>query len=171
MMQRPLFRSLLQSSRAYHVALGNMETGSLPIYFYAKDEPITALASLPAQVHEDFTGKRKSSMVVYTGEGRAVLVGMGKVEDIDETCIRECVVAGLQAAKGLKTITTAVLHVPTTPLCVERVAELMAQSSMLSDYKFDKYLSKKKKDAKGLETVLVQAPVTCEQVRGAPCFE
>ena len=134
--------------------LENVPDDAVPVYFVAKEDespPLTFSASTAAL--SDFSRKLGELKMVYGDQDRALLVGLGKKEKMDEHALRKATFAAMTAVQHAKN-TTALLHVPAIEsLSTHRTLELMSQVSMLSNYKFDKYLTKKDNQPPQLENV------------------
>ncbi|OQS04780.1 cytosol aminopeptidase [Thraustotheca clavata] len=113
---------------------------------------------VPKHALEDFQGDVKESLLLYPSTNdspRTLLVGLG--EKIDEISLRECTHEAIAflSSKGLE---KAYLKVPSIPsISGQRVTELIAQTSLLSNYRFDRHLSTKESDKLPLTEIFVQA--------------
>lgn len=103
----------------------------------------------------DFRAKPQEKMYLYPSDDgtdvadqRVLLVGLGAEDKVTEKVLRDATHGALSALRA-KRAKSAVLHVPSLPgskLAPARVAELLSQASMLSNYQFDQYRTPKKDD-------------------------
>ncbi|KDO27530.1 hypothetical protein SPRG_06797 [Saprolegnia parasitica CBS 223.65] len=95
---------------------------------------------LPEQALDDFAGDAKETMLLYPGEGpRTLLVGLG--DKIDEVSLRDATHEAI-AQLSAKGVQQAYLKAPSVASIPDRrVAELMTQTSLLSNYRFDRHAS------------------------------
>ncbi|OQR93471.1 cytosol aminopeptidase [Achlya hypogyna] len=114
--------------------------------------PFTA----PAVALEDFKGEAKETMLLYPADApRTLLVGLG--DKVDEVSLRDATHAAIAhlASKGVQ---QAVLQAPSVPSIPDgRIAELLSQTSLLSNYRFDRHVSSKETDVAPLTDIFVQA--------------
>ena len=95
-----------------------------------------AAANLPAAVQADL--KRKHSVTIFNGEQRTVYVGVGAADNADATAYRKAAVraiAKLSAARCDK----IQIH---APAACNATAAAVAHSSLLANYRFDRYLTR-----------------------------
>ncbi|ETV92497.1 hypothetical protein, variant [Aphanomyces invadans] len=92
------------------------------------------------EVLNDFNGHAKETLLLYPKDGqRTLLVGLG--DKIDEVSLRDATHEALVNLKG-RGVRHAFLRAPHIDNMTEqRVAELMAQASVLSNYEFNRHLS------------------------------
>jgi leucyl aminopeptidase len=101
----------------------------------------TALSS------KDFSGKEQESLLVYTESKkspRLFIVGLGETKKFTVEKLRRASATAARKAKALK-VSSAALGMPDVsevlPEPVQEVALAIAEASLLSLYKYDKYLS------------------------------
>lgn len=95
---------------------------------------------------EDFTGKKKALTAIYTGVKllpRLILAGLGKQGAANTATLRRVAAAASAAAKQTGSETLAVL----LPTNIAADAQAILEGTLLSGYKFDKYITTGK-DAK-----------------------
>ncbi|RHY34899.1 hypothetical protein DYB32_000590 [Aphanomyces invadans] len=122
------------------------------------------------EVLNDFNGHAKETLLLYPKDGqRTLLVGLG--DKIDEVSLRDATHEALVNLKG-RGVRHAFLRAPHIDNMTEqRVAELMAQASVLSNYEFNRHLSAPEDptvDEKlPLRDIFVQTPASDEVVTPA----
>lgn len=135
-------------------------TSDLLVVFLFQDEPLfkkssSQLSSLfseaaPALSSKDFTGKEAETLLLYTQKKkspRVFLIGLGESKKFSLEKLRRAAASASKKAKALK-VTSASIALPDVetilPESIEEVAEAMAEASLLSIYKYDKYLTAQK---------------------------
>jgi leucyl aminopeptidase len=111
---------------------------------------------IPAADSGDFKGKEKETTVVYAGRGkntrRFVMVGLGERKSVTLERYRRCAAAGAKQARLLKARNLA-LFIPSNARPFRAVVSAMAEGSLLSLYRYDKYLSKKDDEVPSPESI------------------
>jgi leucyl aminopeptidase len=97
----------------------------------------------------DFTGKYKETVVVYEKKYRILLVGLGKISELDEEKTRILASSCIKALHHLKNVKQAVLEMPESLKNALQIALL--EGLLLSRYGFYEY----KKDTHTLEQLLI----------------
>lgn len=107
-------------------------------------------AAAAALSSKDFSGKDGESLLLYTQKKnttRLFLLGLGESKKFTLEKLRRAAASASKKAKALK-LTSAAIAVPDVetilPESIEEIAEAMAEASLLSIYKFDKYLTGQK---------------------------
>ncbi|NYZ17013.1 leucyl aminopeptidase [Azospirillum sp. RWY-5-1] len=107
-----------------------------------------------------FTGKREETLAILAPAGvgldRILLIGLGKPEDLDESALQAAggTVVGALASSGETEAAVLVEVPPEADLSPAFVAAQMAFGARLRSYRFDRYRTTEKKDAKpSLKTV------------------
>ncbi|RLN75444.1 hypothetical protein DYB28_002929 [Aphanomyces astaci] len=108
----------------------------------SNEEALKAALPFPVsnEVLADFKGNAKETLLLYPKDGqRTLLVGLG--DAIDEVSLRDATHEALANLKS-RGVRHAFLRAPTVDsLSAQRVAELVAQTSVLSNYEFNRHLS------------------------------
>lgn len=110
---------------------------------------------------EDVSGKKEEFAVTYTDRKisapRLFLVGLGKTKDLSLETFRRAAATAAKKAQASK-VKRLAMQFPLIPNgfqeSVEEVSVALAEGAMLSQYKFDKYLTEKKNDTKIAEITL-----------------
>ncbi len=96
---------------------------------------------------KDFAGKEGESLLLYPSKkklSRVFLMGLGESKKMTIEKLRRFAASAAKKAKALK-VTSATVVIPDVetvlPESIEEVAQAMAEASLLSLYKYDKYLS------------------------------
>ncbi|MFA6455722.1 MAG: leucyl aminopeptidase [Bacteroidota bacterium] len=111
---------------------------------------------------KDFTGKESETVLIYSNSKktpRLFLIGVGEAKKFSLEKLRRAVATGAKKGKSLKAATLA-LSIPDVdvilPESIEEVAAAMAEASLLSVYKYDKYLTKEK-NGKAISKIVFSA--------------
>lgn len=132
----------------------------------AVDEQIGGLISKVIAAGE-FKGELNETTVIHVGDGvpyrKVVVVGLGKKEDFNAERVRQVSASAVKAAaKGsVKKVATIVHGAGIGGLDVEQAARCVAEGTVLGQYRFDQYKSKKGDDAangddKTLELIIME---------------
>ena len=106
---------------------------------YGDDYPALSLAVEAG----DFKGAKRSQTVVYTGVKsmpRMVLLGLGKKDALTTKELRNAAGRALKAVAGVKA-KKVIFVLPDTEMTLQESVQCVAEGSMLSLYKFDKYMT------------------------------
>lgn len=103
--------------------------------------------------YEDFKGKSETSVFLYTDKKinspRLILVGVGKQDKTTLETFRKASAIAANKAKSLKAKHLAIMF-PQLPdgfnATIEETAQSIGEGAILSQYKFDKYVTAKKED-------------------------
>lgn len=121
------------------------------VVFLSKDEVkakdasrLTSLGvSVAAEFFEDFSGKVKSSRLLYTsGDAkvqRVLAIGVGSIRRVDHQSLRMAVHTAVTSLKELK-VQDAAFYMPAN--VVSANVDLLVRNTILSAHKFDKYYKK-----------------------------
>lgn len=108
---------------------------------------------------EDFEGKEKQTVLIYTGENRIILSGLGLKKDLTLEKVRKATARGVKKTRSLKIrkIAIEILQDQTLEgVQIEDIARAETISSLLALYSFDKYFTKKdSKDSKGIKEIML----------------
>lgn len=108
---------------------------------------------------EDFEGKQNQTVLVYSGDHRIILSGLGFRKDLTLERIRKAVARGVKKAKSLKIrkLAMEILQDQTLEgVEIEDVARAQTISSILALYSFDKYFtSKEDRDIHGVKEIVL----------------
>lgn len=108
---------------------------------------------------EDFEGKEKQTVLIYTGENRIILSGLGLKNDLTLEKVRKATARGVKKTRSLKIrkIAIEILQDQTLEgVQIEDIARAETISSLLALYSFDKYFTKKdSKDPKGIKEIML----------------
>lgn len=108
---------------------------------------------------EDFEGKHNQTVLVYSGDHRIILSGLGMKKDLTLERIRKAVARGVKKAKSLKIKKLAIEILQDQTLEgveIEDVARAQTISSLLALYSFDKYFTRKEdKDIHGVKEIVL----------------
>lgn len=105
----------------------------------------TAVAA--ALASKDFTGKEGESLIVYTGgvkASRLFLVGLGETKKFTLEKLRRATATAAKKAKALKVKNVTISMPDVTEVLPEPIGDVaaaMAEASLLSLYKYDKYFT------------------------------
>jgi leucyl aminopeptidase len=96
---------------------------------------------------EDFKGKNNQTELIYTNKYRIILCGLGKREKMTLEKLRIAVNKGIKKAKyiKIKKVAIEILNDETLPEGFEQIARAEAVSSILGNYYFGKYYTRKDK--------------------------
>lgn len=104
----------------------------------------------------DFTGKKNSIVMCYTGTGkntkRVFLAGLGKKELLTAETIRRVSSSASRRAQQANCKSLSLEVIEHDVLTAQEIAEAMVEGSVLGAYRFDKYITTKKNSPK-LESV------------------
>lgn len=95
---------------------------------------------------EDFEGKEKQTVLVYSDKYRIILSGLGKKEDLNLEKVRRSTARGVKKAKSLNISSVAIEILQDLTLKgveIEDITRAQTISSLLALYSFDKYYTKK----------------------------
>jgi leucyl aminopeptidase len=108
---------------------------------------------------EDFEGKEKQTVLIYTGENRIILSGLGFKKDLTLEKVRKATARGVKKTRALKIkkIAIEILQDQTLEgVEIEDISRAETISSLLALYKFDKYFTKKNsKDYSGITEIML----------------
>ncbi|KAH9153197.1 hypothetical protein LEN26_003600 [Aphanomyces euteiches] len=142
------------------------------VVFVPKTNKTQALQqALPFPVSEhvldDFNANAKESIMLYPKDNaRTLLVGLG--DSVDEVSLRDATHEALAqlTSRGIQQALLEAPSVDTVP--AQRVAELMAETSVLSNYRFDRHLSPPKDEKEPvkqpLSDIFVRASAEFDQI-------
>ncbi len=108
---------------------------------------------------EDFEGRENQTVLIYTGENRIILSGLGLKKDLTLEKVRKATARGVKKTRSLrvKKIAIEILQDMTLEgVEIEDIARAETISSLLALYSFDKYFTKKDpKDSKGIKEIML----------------
>ncbi|KAH9080010.1 hypothetical protein Ae201684P_020589 [Aphanomyces euteiches] len=142
------------------------------VVFVPKTNKTQALQqALPFPVSEhvldDFNANAKESIMLYPKDNaRTLLVGLG--DSVDEVSLRDATHEALAqlTSRGIQQALLEAPSVDTVP--AQRVAEVMAETSVLSNYRFDRHLSPPKDEKEPvkqpLSDIFVRASAEFDQI-------
>ena len=129
--------------------------------FKQKSDDLISLFGAPLQSalsSKDFSGKEGETLHLYTGNKRSprlFVVGLGESKKFTIEKLRRAAATAAKKGNSLK-VTSVGIEIPDTevvlPESIEDVALAMSEASLLSLYKYDKYISKAK-DGKKLSRI------------------
>jgi len=113
---------------------------------------------------ENFKGKDGEVCKVYANNAitpsQLLLIGIGKKEKFSLELLRRATATGLNKAKGIKAKKVSLDFSSASKqleFSTEEITQAIVEGAMLSQYKFDKYLSEKKDKEKIAEVILFDA--------------
>lgn len=108
---------------------------------------------------EDFRGKEKQSVLIYSENNRIILSGLGLRDDLTLEKVRKATARGVKKANKLKIkkIAIEILQDQTLESVeIEDISRAQTLSSLLALYSFDKYFTKKNsKDVSGIKEIVL----------------
>ena len=108
---------------------------------------------------EDFEGKPNQTVLVYSGDHRIIMSGLGYQNDLTFERVRKATARGVKKAKNLKIKKLAIEILQDQTLEgveIEDVARAQTISSLLALYSFDKYFTKKEdKELSGIKEIVL----------------
>lgn len=117
-------------------------------------------AAIDSVANKEFSGKENESVLLYTNDKknpRLLLVGLGEEKKMTVEKLRRATATATKKGKSLKAETIAVNVPAAKEFSVKEIAVAMTESSLLSLYKFDKYLSNGNKNNKLSNIIFVLA--------------
>ena len=108
---------------------------------------------------EDFEAKEKQTVLIYTGENRIILSGLGLKKDLTLEKVRKATARGVKKTRSLKISKIAIEILQDQTLEgveIEDIARAETISSLLALYSFDKYFTKKDpKEPDGIKEIML----------------
>ena len=108
---------------------------------------------------EDFEGKPNQTVLVYSGDHRIIMSGLGYQNDLTFERVRKATARGVKKAKTLKIKKLAIEILQDQTLEgveIEDVARAQTISTLLALYSFDKYFTKKEhKELSGIKEIVL----------------
>lgn len=108
---------------------------------------------------EDFEGKANQTVLVYSGDHRIIMSGLGYQNDLTLERVRKATARGVKKAKTLNIKKLAIEILQDQSLEgveIEDVARAQTISSLLALYSFDKYFTKKEdKELSGIKEIIL----------------
>ena len=136
-----------------HSSLSTLKSDVAVVFFYEDEDlfleqKIAIVADFPTTdlvlSSGDFKGKRKSGTVVYTGNKslpRLLLVGIGKSTELTLEFLRRASAFSAKQALAIKAESIAFPLVSISETSPSDIAQATIEGAILSQYKFDKYLT------------------------------
>jgi leucyl aminopeptidase len=108
---------------------------------------------------EDFKGKKGSVQVVYSAGAakakRVFLVGLGKKDALKTEQLRRSAAAATKRAAAMQLKSIAIYLPHFENISNEEVAQAIAEGSRLSQYKFNKYITKQETKSPSIEEIIL----------------
>jgi leucyl aminopeptidase len=120
----------------------------------------------------DFEGKRGQTLLVHPAEGlparRLLLIGLGDAAKASAELVRDVAALAVRDAQGRRAARVALLVPNLRGLRPAAVAQALAEGAVLGSYRFDRYRTKKRDDAKvDALVLLVERAGELRAARGA----
>jgi leucyl aminopeptidase len=149
----------------YEVGTVDVSSGADTVVHFVSESQL-AEQSLPALLKADFKASPGAVAVNYSGNQRIIAVGLGPEEKVDESGLRAATAACIHQLRSMG-VENAAIEAPdltTVGLTASRTVELVAQTAMLANYRFDKYLTQPATVAKNqpLQSISVVCPSNAE---------
>jgi leucyl aminopeptidase len=112
---------------------------------FVTEEQLADQCDLPELLKADFKASAGAVAVSYSDDERVVTVGLGPEKKVDANGLRAATAACIHHLRSMG-IDSAAIQVPhngVESVGTHRTMELVAQTAMLSNYRFDKYLTGK----------------------------